>query len=125
MLTVTDGVSLTRALRTSIDPRLKQLLTGRVQQLGVEDLSTAARFEIVEPGDSLNGLEKELGFPISGDPEHSFGPEWIADHGSFFEVLWLLSDDGYAHVALITKQPGIDPRLLELCATYAGNQSVS
>lgn len=124
MLTITDGVSLSRALTTSIDPRLKQLLTDRIQQLDVEDLSTAARFIIVQPGDTLDDLEKELGFLIAGDHERGFDPEWVADHGTFYEAVWILTDDGFAHVVLVPREPGISPDLLDFCATYASEQAV-
>ena len=120
MLTITDGGSLSRALTTSIDPLMKQLLILRRDQLG--DITDQARFIVLQPGDSLEALEKELGFPIVGDPACVFGPEWVADHGTFFEALWLLTDDGYGHVTIFGKQPGTDSRLLELCAAYADEQ---
>ena len=45
MLTITDGGSLSRALRTPIDLRLKRLLIERRDQLG-GDISGEARFVI-------------------------------------------------------------------------------
>ncbi len=116
MLTVTGGGSLLRGLRTSIDPSLKRLLIERRDQLG-GDIEGLARFLIAEPVDGLDALEKELGFAVCGDLEGSFGCEWVADHGTFFEAVWILTDDGFAHVALIPKQDG-DPELLEICERY-------
>ncbi len=113
MLIVTDGGSLTRALSTSIDPPLKRLLVQRRDQLG-GDIEGLARFLIAEPLDGLDALETELGFPVSGDLEGSFGCEWVADHGTFYEAVWILTDDGFAHVALIPKRD-VDPELLEFC----------
>ncbi len=113
MLTITDGGSLTRALSTSIDPSMKRLLIERRDQLG-GDMEGLARF-LITGLDGLDALEKELGFPIRADLEGSFGCEWIADHGTFYEALWILTDDGFAHVALVTKHDGIDPELLKLC----------
>ena len=48
MLTVTDGGSLARALRTPIDLRLKRLLIERRDQLGGE-IVDIARFIVVQP----------------------------------------------------------------------------
>ncbi len=116
MLTITDGGSLARALKLPIDLRLKRLLIERRDQLG-GDIKNIARFLIVQPGDTLHALEAELGFSISGDLKGSFGCEWIADHGTFYEAVWILTDDGFAHVAFITKQGG-DPDLLKFCERY-------
>ncbi len=121
MLTITDGRSITRALSTSIDPPLKRLLIKRRDQLG-GDINGLARFLIAGPLDVLDTLETELGFPVRGDSELSFGCEWVADHGTFFEAVWILTDDGFAHVALITKHAGIDPELLRLCEMYVTDQ---
>ena len=116
MLTITGGGSLLRALSASIDPRLKRLLIERRDQLG-GDIRGRARFLIAEPLDGLDALETELGFPVRGDLEGSFGCEWVADHGTFYEAVWILTDDGFAHVALVPKQ-GVNPDLLRLCALY-------
>jgi len=131
MLTITDGGSLLRALSTSIDPRLKQLLSDRVRQLDVEDLSTVARFIIVHPGDGLDALETALGFSILqnqtdgsgfGDPDFSPSWEWLADHGHCFEMVFIMTDDGFAHVVLVEQSQGVDPELLRLCRMYVTDE---
>ena len=116
MLTITDGGTLTRALRMPIDPRLKRLLIERRDQLG-GDIAGQARFVLMQFNDSLCALERELGFPVLGDPEGSFGCEWVEDYGTFYEAVWILTDDGFAHVTFITKQ-GVDPDLLKFCETH-------
>lgn len=134
MLTITDGESLTRALGTSIDPQLKQLLTDRVQQLDVEDLSTAARFVIVQVADTTDDLDRALGLSVFqnaaagtrlGNSDFTPGWEWIEDHGFAFELVFILTDDGFAHVVFVPRDPGIDGSLLNFCATYASEQAVS
>ena len=131
MLTINDGGSLTRALSTSIDPRLKQLLRNRVQQLDVEDLSTVARFIVVQPGDGLDALETALGFSVLhnqidgrrfGDPEFSPSWEWLADHGHCYELVFIFDDSGFAHVVLIENSHGVDWELLRLCQLYVTDQ---
>lgn len=129
MITVQDWASLSRVLTSPLDIRLKQLLIERRDQLAeFDDLSEIARFIIVQPGDSLDALETELGFSVFrnpvdgrlfGDPEFSPGWEWIADHGHCFEMVFVYTDDGYGHVVIAPKGPGIDPELLCLCQAYA------
>ncbi len=116
MLTVTGGGSLTRALSTSIDPSMKRLLIERRDQLG-GDIRGQARFLIAEASDGLDALETELSFPVRGYLEGSFGCEWVADHGTFYEAVWILTDDGYAHVALISKRD-VDPELRRFCELH-------
>ena len=129
MLTVHDWASLSHALRTPIDLRLKRLLIERRDQLGIDDdLSTIARFVIVQPGDSLAALESELGFSVFlnpvdesqfGEPEFSPGWEWIADHGHCFEMVFIFDDSGFAHVVLIQNSPMQNRRLRAMCLSYA------
>ena len=126
MLTITDGGSLTRALSLPIDLRLKQLLLDRRDQLG-GDITDIARFIVVQPGDSFKALEQELGFDIFqdadgvnfGDPGFSGRWEWLAYHGHCFEMVFILTDDGFAHVVLIQDSPMQNRRLRLLCLTHA------
>lgn len=117
MLIISTNRSLPRALKSPVDLRLKQLLIERRDQLG-GNITDRARFLIPGPSDNLEALELELGFPGLSDPEGSFGCEWVADHGAVYEAVWVLTDDGFAHVILVSKQHGMDPELLRLCALY-------
>ena len=129
MLSVHDWASLSRALRTPIDLRLKRLLIERRDQLGIDqDLSTIARFVIVQPGDSLAALERELGFSVFinsadgsqfGEPDFSPGWEWIADHGHCFEIVFIFDDSGFAHVVLVQNSPMQNRKLRALCLSFA------
>ena len=116
MQIISDDASFARTFELPIDPRLKQLLVERRDQLG-GDIGGHARFIIAQSDDSLQALEAELGFPILSNPELSFGCEWVADHGTLFEAVWILTDDGFAHVAFITKK-GTDPDLLKFCELH-------
>lgn len=131
MLMVTNEYSLSRAVSSTINPLLKQLLTDRIRQLDVEDLSTAARFVIVQPGDTITDLDQALGFSILknvadgsrfGDPDFTPGWEWIEDHGFCHELVFILTDDGYAHVVFVQRESGINADLLNFCGTYAEEQ---
>lgn len=122
MLTITDGGSLARALKLPIDLRLKRLLIERRDQLGGE-IKDIARFMVVQPGDSMHAFEQKLGWSVFftpegqrfGEPDYYPGFEWLADHGHCFEMVFILTDDGYAHVVIIEQAAGVDPDLLKLC----------
>jgi len=122
MLSLSSSAALARALSLPIDDRLKELLALRSEQLGGE-IAGLARFVVVEPGDTLEALEAELGFSILGDPELVLGPEWVADHGHVLEAVWLLTDDGFAHVAWLPRLEGMDPELIEFCTTHASEHA--
>lgn len=127
MLTITDGGSLARALKLPIDPQLKRLLIERRDQLGGVIVGLA-RFVVVQPGDSLKAIDKELGFSVFqnagdgtwfGDPDFTPGWEWLEDHGHCFELVFIFDDSGFAHVVLVQNSPMQNRRLRALCLAYA------
>jgi hypothetical protein len=127
MLTIRDGEALTRALRSDIDHRLKELLRRRATQLG-GDIADQAHFAIVQPSDTPDDLERAIGFSVFrnpadgsrlGEPDFSPGWEWIEDHGFAFELCYIMDDSGFGHVAIVPKADGIAAELLNLCRTYA------
>jgi len=109
-----------------IDQRLRQLLIERRDQLG-GDIAGEARFLVMQPGDSPDALESALSFSVFqnpgdgtrfGDPDFTPGWEWIEDHGHCFELVFILTDDGFAHVVLIQNAKGVDLELLKLCELH-------
>ena len=114
MLSITDSVTLALALSSALNPQLKHLIARRSDQLG-GNVTDHARFIIIQPCDTLEDLEGELGFPVAREPCF----EWVHDHGFAYECVAILTDDGFAHVALIEKVDGIDPELKALCEAYA------
>jgi hypothetical protein len=130
MLTVKSNVDMAAALASSHDPHLKSLLTLRHDQLleGSDlDIGSVAHFVIAGPGDPIGNLDAELGFPVAvnlvdgsgfGDIEFEPSWEWIERHDEWFELAFILTDDGFAHVLLVPDIEGVDPVLLALCRTY-------
>jgi hypothetical protein len=125
MLSIIDGGSLARALSSSIDDRLKQLLTTRSKQLG-DNIESHARFIIAQPADPLPFVQEALGFsplhnPIDGtrfgEPDFTPTWEWIEDHAFCFELVFIFDDSGFAHVLIVEAAGGADTELLALCHT--------
>jgi hypothetical protein len=129
MLSIRDEASLSRALELPIDNQIKRLLRKRRTELGYEfDLTELAHFVVMQAGDSLAELEQVLSFSVFqnpadgsrvGDPDFTPGWEWIEDHGSAWEFVFIMDDSGFGHVVIAPKQQGISPELLNFCRQYA------
>ena len=92
------------------------------------DSSIYGHFVLVEAVDSIAEIEAKTGcqlmYGLSKDSrygESKFQPsfEWLVEHLSFYEAVFIFSDDGFGIDLLIPKALGIDPDLLAMCAKYA------
>jgi hypothetical protein len=114
------------------DPALRRLILRRFDTLTEENpdyaLDQLARFVVVEPGDRPEALAGELGFhPLEarwdgsrfGTPGFSPPFELAEEHAAWYELVFVLSDDGFGLEVFVPKAPGVDPELLALCAAYA------
>ena len=82
---------------------------------------------IVEPGDSISGIEEEIGFCILTNlfddvrfPGPDFVPcfEALEDHGTFYEMLFILSDGDDDAIEIFIPKTGVDPLLLAMCSQF-------
>ena len=132
MITIYDSADMQRVLSGPIDPDLKTILLGRLELLaeflGEFDLSFLANFIVVEPGDSIEAIERELTISpvinrVDGArfPEKSFVPnsEFCIARKGYFDMTFALSDAGPNLCLLVPDRDDIEPMLLELCRTYA------
>ncbi len=129
MYIIRDPINLSAVAYTGIS----QILAARMSQLKVpetEVLSDIGEFIIVEPGDTIANLEEASGCAITtdlfgeahyGDPDFVPNHEWLEHHQDehCFEMVFIMTDDGYFTVLLIPDDPGIDPDLLSLCWEYS------
>jgi hypothetical protein len=133
MLIIKTDVDLSNVRAGSINNVLRSILDQRRRQLASDDyaLEDLARFFIVQFGDALPGIEAAAGIPIAtnfvdgityDDPDFVPSWEWVKDHDGWFELVFVLSDDGFGHVFLVPDEQGIDARLLDLCRRYAAEQ---
>jgi hypothetical protein len=92
------------------------------------DYDTHGYMIVVDPGDSVEVLEQEIGWPIFrnflddtrfGEPDFSPPFEVLEEHASCYEMVFILSDGDSGIAILIPKHPGIDADLLAMCAEYA------
>lgn len=132
MLSIEDSAAMERALSGPIDPALKTILLDRLEllaeYLGDWDLADLAHFHVVESGDSLDVIEKILGFsPLvnfadgARYPDPTFTPSWehLVARGMWYDFVFARSDSGFGINLLVPDRDGFDATLLELCRAYA------
>lgn len=127
MLTIHDGEVLPRAL----DLALRELIALRANQLRRNyngPLEEVACFYVVEAGDGQEQVAEALGFsPLKnfvddttfGDPDFTPSFEWMTCHGAWFELVFLLTDDGFGHILFVPNDPGTEFDLHMLCLEYS------
>ena len=83
---------------------------------------------VVEPGDTLQTIERESGVPVLtdlfgearfGDPEFTPAAEVIEDRGTVYELVFIFTDDGYGIEIFVPKADGVDRELLAMCRQFA------
>jgi hypothetical protein len=126
MIVLRDPAQLPRVA----DPEIRDLIARRIKDLSQDEPWNAdvlGDFIVVEPGDSLASLDQQLGFALLtsrtngarfGDPDYMPAHEILEEYAGCYEIVIILSDDGYG-VEVFVPKVGADPQLLALCAHYA------
>ena len=97
MLSLTDRDDVTAALTDpTLDPDLRALIGLRVWQVDTDrrrPLKDILQIVVVQPGDPAEVIHDAVGYPICWDQAEQPGWEWFNDHGSWFELAYVLTDD--------------------------------
>ena len=122
-----DSRSIQTALQSQTE--LGQLITGYVDRLsdgeGFE-LGNLVHFVVMHRDDTVIELEAALGFSVRinrftgcryGDAEYLPSWEVIEEHQFWYEVVYVLSDDGFGIVIFVPKDA--DAELNEMLQRYA------
>lgn len=117
---------------TSIaDPELQTLVQKTIAALSEDypyDPDVLGYFLIVQPGDSLATINAQIGFDILANrwtgirydqPGYTQSFEVLDEHAGYYELVFVLSDDGFGIELFIPKADGVDPELLSMCSLYA------
>jgi len=114
-----------------VQPEIKAFLRERFDDLchpEPYDPDEHGFFILVEAGDTSEQIELATGYsPIKslftdtvyGDDDFMPDFEYLEDHGSFYEAVYIYTDSGFAVVLIVPKEEGIDKRILELCTEFA------
>ena len=114
------------------DAGLRQLIEKRISQINEccpWDADELGPFIVLEPGDTADMLEAEMGFSVLrnlfddtpfGHADFSPAFEWAEAHPEgYLELVYIVSDSGFGYDVFVADQLGVDPELLALCRTYA------
>jgi len=112
------------------DPELRTLVQKTIAALSEDypyDPDVLGYFLIVEPGDSLASINAQIGFDILANkwtgirydqPGYTQAFEVLEEHAGYWEMVFIISDDGFGIEVFIPKTTDISD-LLVMCARYA------
>ena len=122
-----DSSSIQEALATQAE--LTRLITGYVERLSDTEgyeLGQLVQFIVMTRSDTVIELEAALGFSVRinrstgcryGDTEYLPSWEVIEAHSYWYEVVYVLGDDGFGIVIFVPKDA--DAELVEMLQHYA------
>jgi len=130
MYVLRDAAAVRAFLLAGVDAELKELIDGRIDELAeyTDELGELATFIVLEAGDAVEQIDAALGFCIlvnrfDAIPFGSAGftPSWdsLAEYPGWFELTYVLSDDGVGVIVYVPKVAALAPELLEMCSRYA------
>lgn len=117
------------------DPVLRHLIEATITALSEDypyDPDVLGYFLIVEPGDTISELDAQIGVSILANrwtgirfdaPGYTQHFEVLDEHAGYFEMVFIVSDDGNGIEMFIPKR-GVAPELLVMCARYAVPESL-
>ncbi len=100
-------------------PELSESLERRITELSEYEgyeLHELVNLVVAEPGDTVEQLSAVLGI----DVEHR-QPDLAESHPGWYELTYVVSDDGFGFVVYIPSRRDLDARVLALCATHAAD----
>lgn len=110
-----DSASILDAHRVVQGAELGELIGQRIEELtifGEADLSALIKILVLEPCDGLEAINAKLGFSLLERRSDA-----AQSHQGWFELTFVLSDDGFGVVVYVPKRSDIEPRLLDYCAS--------
>ena len=114
----------------ALDPTLRRLIDQRLEQLRSNfdgDLEEIVNFLVVEAGDTQREITEALGFSVLqnlvdgawfGEPDFVPSWEWIRCHGRWFELVYILCDDGFGTILFVPNDPGTEADLHSICLQF-------
>jgi hypothetical protein len=118
------------AIAAIADPAIRTLVLERIDDLGGDNFDAAklGYFLVIEPGDGLEVISTQIGFPILvnrstgikfGDPAFVPSFEFVEEIGNCYDTVFVICDDGFGIELFIPKAAGIPADLLAMCKAFA------
>lgn len=127
MLAIRQASDLSAIADASIRAFLQQRMADIDLAWAPDSWEQHGQFFVVEAGDTADELARDVssllcesvcGDARLGDADFVPAWEWAEDHGSFFEILIVTSDNGDFTAVIVPKDCG-QHALLDVCAGYA------
>ena len=110
---------------------IKDLIRKRIGSLNELDAGDLCNILVVEGSDTLESLSAQLTFNILCNrltgirfDQEGFTPsfEFIEEYPSCFDMVFVLSDDGFGVELFVPKEKGINSELIAMCQTFTFNK---
>lgn len=125
MLSLTDRDAVTAALTDpTLDVQLRAIIGLRVWQVDTDrrrPLGEILQIVVVQPGDEPEIVHEAVGWPICWDQAEQPGWEWFNDHGAYFELAYILTDD-FGMLVFVADHPDTNDTLLFNCRGVANRK---
>ena len=115
---------------------IRELVQQRINDLGGEtfDTESIGYFLVIEAGDTIETINEQVGFNVMKNrftgirfDDTGFTPsfEFIQEFASCYDMVFVLSDDGFGVELFVPKGEGIDPDLIAMCQRYSFKEGES
>ena len=112
------------------DPAIRKLVQQRIDELGGNkfDATELGFFLVVEPGDSLDAISAQLGFPVLanrvtgirfGEPGFAPSFEFVEAIGNCYDMVFIVDDSGFGIELFVPVAEGAPVELLAMSQLYA------
>ena len=110
---------------------IKDLIRKRIDSFNELDAADLCNILVVEGSDTLESLSAQLTFNILCNrltgirfDQVGFTPsfEFIEEFPSCFDMVFVLSDDGFGVELFVPKEKGINSELIAMCRTFTFNK---
>lgn len=109
---------------------IRELVTQRIDDLGGDafDANALGYFLVVESGDTIEAITTQIGFDILCNrftgiryDQTGFTPsfEFVEEFSTCYDMVFILSDDGYGVEVFVQKANQMSLELLVMCQRYA------
>jgi len=127
-------IRLESDLQVLEDPNLLALIRRRIADTAefVDTFGELVFFVIVEPGDDIAAVDDALGFAVMANRfdgttfgEPGFTPSWdvLDEHAGYYELVYVLSDDGQGVTVFVRKSEGVSAELLAMCRQFSTSEA--
>lgn len=115
-----ETAAIKELIITVHDVELRQWIAKRIEEWSEyePDLAELVNIFVIEPGDTLNDIDAELGFSLLERPI-----DVVESRHGWYELTIILSDGGFGVVLYVPKADGTDTQLLALCQAHVQESS--